>query len=105
MVRAGEQSIPPSALTADAADALATGARLARPIAAGNMSRQAIEVVVHRLLTEEGLRRRFVVDRIETLGELQAEGIELTPGELDLFIESDARVWLSLDGRIALLIH
>jgi len=25
--------------------------------------------------------------------------------ELDLFVESDARVWLSLDGRMALLIR
>ena len=69
------------------------------------MSRQAIEIVVHRLLTDEDLRLRFVVDRVETLGELHAQGVELTSSELDLFIESDARTWSSLDGRIALLMH
>jgi hypothetical protein len=69
------------------------------------MSRHAIAIVVHRLLTDEDLRLRFVVDRVETLGELHAQGVELTPSELDLFFESDARMWSSLDGRIALLMH
>jgi hypothetical protein len=55
-----------------------------------------------RMRTSDGALLSIALRR---WGELHAEGIELTPGELDLFIESDARVKLSLDGRIALLIH
>jgi hypothetical protein len=41
------------------------------------------------------------VDRIETLRELYVNGVELTAGGIDLFMESDARRWSWLDSRIA----
>jgi hypothetical protein len=39
------------------------------------------------------LRLRFAADRVDTLYRLHASGLELTPGEIDLFLESDLRVW------------
>ena len=69
------------------------------------MSLQAIGIVMNRLLTDEELRLRFATDRVETLGELHANGVELTPREIDLFIESDAQMWAWVDSRIAAVMN
>ena len=69
------------------------------------MSNRTVGIVMSRLLTDEDLRVRFVIDRVEALGELNTElhanGLGLTPSEIDLFIESDARMWFWIDRRIA----
>jgi len=49
--------------------------------------------VVHRLLTDEDLRVRFALDRIEALTAISFEGGELTPDEIDLFYSTDPRLW------------
>jgi len=45
-----------------------------------------------------------VIDRVETLGGLHADGLELTPGEVDPFLESDLEMWRATDqmagGRV-----
>ena len=68
------------------------------------MSKRTVGIVMSRLLTDEEMRLRFVVDRVEALGELNAElhanGLALTPREIDLFIESDAEMWFWIDRRI-----
>ena len=57
------------------------------------MSQQTVGIVIDKLLSEEDLRIRFVVDRIETLAELHLRGVELRPDEIDLFCRTDARLW------------
>jgi hypothetical protein len=63
------------------------------------MSQQAIEMVVHRLLTDEDLRLLFAADRMDALAELHVLGFELTPREIDLFLESDLEMWCWSDRR------
>ena len=69
------------------------------------MSHHAIGIVMNRLLTDEELRLRFAIDRVETLGELHASGVELTPREIDLFMESDAQIWSWVDSHIAAVMN
>ena len=57
------------------------------------MSQQMVGIVMNRLLTDEALRIRFTVEPVETLADLQARGFELTPDEIDLFIQTDPWTW------------
>ena len=57
------------------------------------MSQQTVGMVIDKLLTDEDLRIRFVVDRIETIADLCLSGFELKPDEIDLFCRTDARLW------------
>lgn len=57
------------------------------------MSQHAIGIVIDRLLTDEDLRVRFARDRIETLTALVFQGVDLTPHEIALFVQTDARLW------------
>jgi hypothetical protein len=57
------------------------------------MSQQTVGNVIEKLLTDEDLRIRFVVDRMETLAELCLRGCELSGEEIDLFCRTDARLW------------
>ena len=59
------------------------------------MALQHVEDVIHRLLTDEELRTRFALDRFDTIAELVVSGIPLTPQEIDLFVQSDVRLWFS----------
>jgi hypothetical protein len=62
------------------------------------MSQQMVGVVIDRLLTDENFRVRFALDRIETLVALNFLGVELTPAEIEAFIQTDARLWF-WDGK------
>jgi hypothetical protein len=57
------------------------------------MSQQTVGIIIDKLLSDEDLRIRFVVDRMETLAELYLRGAELRPDEIDLFCRTDARLW------------
>lgn len=57
------------------------------------MSQHTVGIVIDKLLGDEDLRLRFVVDRMEALAELCLRGIELRPDEIDLFYRTDARLW------------
>lgn len=69
------------------------------------MSHHTIGVVIDKLLEDEDLRLRFANDRVETLGELHAHGLELTSREIDLFIESDVQMWFWMNGGDAYHTH
>ena len=69
------------------------------------MSQQMVGIVIDRLLTDEDLRVRFAVDRIETLADLSFLGFELTPDEIDVFIQTDARVWFWGSGVVGVRVH
>jgi hypothetical protein len=61
--------------------------------------------VINRLFTDEDLRVRFVLDRVETLAELMFRGFALTPDEIDLFVRTDARLWFLGCGVVGELVH
>ena len=57
------------------------------------MSQAAVGMVVEKLLTDERLRVRFALDRMEAIAELCLRGFELTRDEIDLFERTDACLW------------
>jgi hypothetical protein len=57
------------------------------------MSQRIIGHVITRLLTDEELRTRFALDPFEALAELHLYGLALTPDEIDVFVQSDLRLW------------
>ena len=57
------------------------------------MSRVNVGLVIDKLLTDENLRIRFAVDRLETVAELCLRGFDLTRDEIDLLCRTDAGVW------------
>ena len=61
------------------------------------MSRAGVGMVIEKLLTDERLRIRFAIDRMETIAELCLRGFELTRDEIDLFCRTDARLWFLVD--------
>jgi len=50
------------------------------------MSQDNVDKVMSRLLSDEELRIRFVLDRLTTLADLHDGGLSLTPDEIDLFV-------------------
>jgi hypothetical protein len=52
-----------------------------------------------RLLADEELRLRFTVDPFDTLAELHLRGLALTSDEIDVFVQSDVRVWWTADDE------
>ena len=57
------------------------------------MSRAIVGMVIDKLLTDENLRIRFALDRVETVAELCLRGFDLTRDEIDLLCRTDAGVW------------
>ena len=57
------------------------------------MSRAGVGMVIEKLLTDEDLRIRFAVDRMETVAEISLRGFDLSQDELDLFTRTDAGLW------------
>ena len=49
------------------------------------MSQAGVGMVIEKLLTDESLRIRFALDRMETIAELCLRGFDLTRDEIDLF--------------------
>jgi hypothetical protein len=61
------------------------------------MSQQTVGLIVERLLTDELLRMQLACYPLETIVDLQVEGLELTPGEIDILLQTDAQTWCWLD--------
>ena len=57
------------------------------------MSQASVGMVIEKLLTDENLRIRFALDRMETVAELCLRGFDLTRDEIDLLCRTDAGVW------------
>ena len=57
------------------------------------MSQAGIGTVIEKLLTDEDLRIRFALDRIETVADMCLRGVELTRDEVDLLCWTNARLW------------
>ena len=69
------------------------------------MSQQIVGIVIDKLLTDEELRIRFLADRIETLADLCLAGFELRPDEIDLFCQTDPRLWFWSGAWVTELQH
>ena len=67
------------------------------------MSQRVVGIVINKLLGDEDLRIRFALDRVETLAELSLRGLELTRDEMDLVVQTDARLWFWERAAIAQL--
>jgi len=59
------------------------------------MSRRMVGRAIEKLLTDDDLRAWFAVDRIWTMAKLSGLGIALTADEIDVFLQTDVRVWSS----------
>jgi hypothetical protein len=57
------------------------------------MSRAGVGMVIEKLLTDENLRIRFALDRMETVAELFLRGFDLNQDEIELFSWTDADLW------------
>ncbi len=57
------------------------------------MSRVGVGMVIETLLTDENLRIRFALDRMETVAELFLRGFDLSQDEIELFSWTDADLW------------
>ena len=57
------------------------------------MSRAGVGVVIEKLLTDESLRVRFALDRMDTLAELCLRGADLTGDEVETLCWTNARLW------------
>jgi len=57
------------------------------------MSMEMVGLAIETLVSDERLRTRFSRSRIETIADLGVRGIELTPDEIELFIQTDADIW------------
>ena len=60
------------------------------------MSHKCVEAIIGKLATDEGFRRRFLVDAVEALEQLQKHGVELTPVEIQALAGTDREVIRSL---------
>jgi hypothetical protein len=76
------------------------GLALAKFAAEGGdvVSRAGVGIVIDRPLTDESLRIRFALDRIDSVAQLCLGGVELTRDEIDLFCRTDARLWFLSDA-------
>jgi hypothetical protein len=61
------------------------------------MSQTGVEKAVEQLLTDENLRIRFALDRVETVAQLCLRGFDLNREDIDLFCRTDARLWFLSD--------
>ena len=57
------------------------------------MSQAGVGTVIEKLLTDENLRIRFALDRIETIAELCLRGVELTGDEVETLCWTNAHFW------------
>jgi hypothetical protein len=57
------------------------------------MSQRTVGIVIDRLLNDLDFRVRLALEPFEALADLSELGIELTRDEMDVFIQTDVRVW------------
>lgn len=64
------------------------------------MSQKTVQLVIARLLTDEDVRSRFLVDPLATLNGFCEQGFELTCDEMDALIQTDRALWADAARRI-----
>jgi hypothetical protein len=64
------------------------------------MSQRTVQRVIGQLLTDDELRRRFVLKPAETIADLRDQGYELTRAETDAILQTDVTLWDAAAARI-----
>jgi len=64
------------------------------------VTQHCIEMVIGRLLTDEGFRETFASDPHRALGELLERGMHLTHAEISALVATDRRMWQEVAERI-----
>jgi len=69
------------------------------------MSRRVVGLVIDSLLADEDFRIRFIAQPVEALTDLYALGFELTPAEIDLFMQATTATWFWTEKRTGVPVH
>jgi DNA-binding NarL/FixJ family response regulator len=64
------------------------------------MSLWGVQLVVGKLLTDDGFRQRYETGPRDALSKLCEQGIDLTEAEVTAFVETDSRVWTTMASSI-----
>jgi hypothetical protein len=64
------------------------------------MSQRNVELLIGRLLTDAELRKRFIQQPRGVLDEFCEQGWELSHGEIDALLETNARLWFIAAGGL-----
>ncbi len=64
------------------------------------MSQWSVQLVIGKLVTDEGFRQRFEARAHESLAKLCEQGIDLSDGEVAAFVETNARLWSAVARQI-----
>ena len=64
------------------------------------MSQKTVQLIIGRLATDEEYRIRFLDDPRAFLLALREQGVELTRGEIDALVRTDAALWPEIAERI-----
>jgi hypothetical protein len=64
------------------------------------MSQRNVQLLIGRLVTDEELRCRFLRAPFETLSELSEHGWELTSGEIEALVQTDAHLWTAVAAKL-----
>jgi len=64
------------------------------------VTQRSIEIIIGRLLTDEGFRDTFLKDPQHALGELLLRGTHLSDAEIAALVEMDTRLWTRVARQI-----
>ena len=64
------------------------------------MSQWGVQLVIGKLITDDGFRLRFEARAHESLAQLCGQGIDLSDAEIAAFLETDRRLWSMLARRV-----
>jgi hypothetical protein len=64
------------------------------------MSQRNVELLIGRLLTDEDMRRQFMLQPGGAIEDFCRQGWELSRGEIEALAATDARMWSELASRI-----
>jgi hypothetical protein len=64
------------------------------------MSQRNVELLIGRLLTDEEMRRQFMLQPGGAIAEFCRQGWELSHGEMEALAATDASMWSELASRI-----
>ena len=63
------------------------------------MAQRVVEMLIGRLVTDEGFRSEFLGDPEVVLLDLRDRGLELSPTEISALVSTDRAVWtIAADG-------
>jgi hypothetical protein len=64
------------------------------------MSLKTVQSIIGRLVTDDEYRQEFLDDPLGTLVALREQGVDLTQGEVDALVRTDATLWTDAAQRL-----